>query len=123
MTVPRQTRRKTEVGDADSIVISMSGELDMARECELLNLVVTLNPLPDTIVELDLSNVTFVDSSGLRSIVNAQAYLRGRCCQLHLVRPQHQLVRLIEMIGLTDLIVVDDSTTHLPGPRTQLRWA
>jgi anti-anti-sigma factor len=91
-----------------AIAISIAGELDMARENELLNLVVTLDLLPGTVLELDVSEVSFVDSAGLRSFVNVQAYLQGRRSELHLVRPQHHLLKLIELVGITDVFTVVD---------------
>jgi anti-anti-sigma factor len=99
--------------ESDALTITMVGELDMARECELLNLMVTLDPLPGTVVKLDLSELTFADSAGLRSIVNTQAYLRGRHCELHLVRPQQHLLKLIELVGITDYFTIVDGQPQL----------
>jgi anti-anti-sigma regulatory factor len=77
-------------------VISVAGEFDVARECELLNLVITLDPLPNTSVKLDLSEVTLVDSKGLDSIPKLQAYLHGRRCELVVLQPQSPLPGLPE---------------------------
>jgi anti-anti-sigma factor len=96
----------------DSITITMVGVLDMARECELLNLAVTLDLSPGTVVELDLSEVTFVDSAGLRSILNVQTYLEGRRCELHLVRPQRHLLKLIEIVGVSDAFTIVEGTSR-----------
>jgi anti-anti-sigma factor len=90
------------------MTIAVVGELDLARECELLNLVLTLELRPGTTIELDLSEVTFVDSYGLKSIVKAHAYLRGIRCELILVRSQPQLLRLLELVGLTERLVKQD---------------
>jgi anti-anti-sigma factor len=94
----------------DSVTVTIVGELDMARECELLNLAVTLELPPDTVVELDLSEVTFVDSAGLRSILRVQTYLQARGCEVHLVRPQRHLLKLIEIVGITDAFTVVERT-------------
>ncbi len=85
--------------------IAIVGELDMARECELLGLVIALDPPPGATVELDTSEVTFVDSQGLNSILKARAYLHGRHCELILLRPQPQLLRLVELLGLTEVLI------------------
>ena len=90
------------------MTIAVVGELDLARECELLNLVLTLELRPGTTIELDLSEVTFVDSYGLNSIIKADAYLRGIRCELILVRSQPQLLRLMELVGLAERLVKQD---------------
>jgi anti-anti-sigma factor len=102
----------------DSIVVSIVGELDMARESELLNLVMTLDPPPATTVVVDLREVTFVDSKGIDSIIRAKAYLAGRGCDMLLREPQHQVVRLLEMLSLDEyLTVVDGSGERLGHAR------
>jgi anti-anti-sigma factor len=82
----------------------MSGELDMAREHELLDLVAMMNLEPDSLVEVDMRDVTFVDSAGLRSIVHTQTFLRGRCCDLVIKNAQRQLLRLVELAGLDEAL-------------------
>ena len=95
--------------DRDSISISVTGELDVVREHELLNLIGTLDLLPATVVELDMSDVSFVDSRGFNSILKTQVYLRGRRCDLLILRPRKHLLRLIEVMGCADVLtVVDD---------------
>jgi anti-anti-sigma factor len=99
----------------DSIVVSIVGELDMARESELLNLVMTLDPPPATTVVVDLREVTFVDSKGLDSIIRAKDYLTGRGCHMLLREPQQQVVRLLEMLSLDEyLTVIDRSNGEFP---------
>lgn len=98
--------------EPDSITITMVGELDMARECELLNLAVTLDLSAGTVVELDLSEITFVDSAGLRSILKVQTYLQGRRCELRLVRPQRHLLKLIDIVGVSDAFTIVERTSH-----------
>jgi anti-anti-sigma factor len=92
----------------ESIVVSIVGELDMARESELLNLVMTLDPPPATTVVVDLREVTFVDSKGLDSIIKAKVYLEARGCEMVLRQPQKQLMRLLEMLSLDQYLPVAD---------------
>jgi anti-anti-sigma factor len=94
----------------DPIVLSVVGELDMGRESELLNLVKTLDPPPESTVDVDLSAVTFVDSTGIRAILNAQSHLKQRACSLRVVNPQPQFVRVIELSGLRSLLNLVDLT-------------
>jgi anti-anti-sigma factor len=94
----------------ESIVVSIVGELDMARESELLNLVMTLDPPPATTVVVDLREVTFVDSKGLESIIKAKAYLAGRGCYMLLREPQRQVLRLLELLSLDQYLTVIDGS-------------
>jgi anti-sigma B factor antagonist len=108
MSVSRRTTKVgTEAGQR-KIVVWMAGEIDTAREGELLDAVVSLDVSPGSTVELDVSQVTFVDSRGLTGILRAKAYLSGRECMLVVRHPQNQLVRVIEMSGLTDVLTVKD---------------
>jgi anti-anti-sigma factor len=90
------------------VTVPLVGEFDMAREAELVEAVVSLDLAPSSVVQLDMSRVTFVDSGGLRGILKAQAYLEGRGCQLQLLRPNDQTVRVIEITGLRDVVAVAD---------------
>jgi anti-anti-sigma regulatory factor len=105
--LPTRSVATAQVAD-EPFSIVLVGEFDMARECELLTLVITLDPPPNTAIEVDASKVTFVDLRGLNGILKAQAYLHGRCCELILRRPQPQLLRLLELVGLTDRLVNGD---------------
>jgi anti-sigma B factor antagonist len=107
---PTQTN-PNDCGDVghDTVVVSLAGELDMAREDELPAMLMALAPRPGTTVKLDLRDVSFVDTRGLYSIMQADSYLKTRHCQLRLARPQPQLVRVIELTGLADVLIVADS--------------
>jgi anti-anti-sigma factor len=96
--------------DHDAIVVSIAGEIDMAREGELLAVLEVLDPPPDTVIEVDLGEVSFMDSAGLRGLLRAQAYLSGRSCQLHVRRPSRQVVKVIELIGIRSMLTFVDGS-------------
>ena len=74
---------------------SLSGELDMATGPELSDLLVTIPADP---VTLDLRDVTFMDSSGIRVIAN-----RARVAPVRLVNVPHRVMRVLEISGVCDL--------------------
>jgi anti-anti-sigma factor len=88
------------------IVVSIAGELDMAREIELLELVMSVDTRPGATVDLDMSAVSFVDSRGLRAILRVKAFLAGRKCEFRLLNPSSYLLRIIELGGLADALTV-----------------
>lgn len=89
-----------EVNDG---VITARGDLDMATVGQLAE---TLDGLSGPIV-LVLEEVTFVDSSGLRGILNAQRAARSRGDDLILRRPSAPIKRVLEMTDLRDAFVIE----------------
>ena len=49
----------------------------MEREAELLELVMSVNAPPGATVDVDMSEVSFVDSRGLRGILHARTFSRA----------------------------------------------
>jgi anti-anti-sigma factor len=99
------------------IVVSIVGELDMAREIEFLELVMSVDAPPGATVDVDMSEVSFVDSRGLRAILSAKAFLAGRNCDLRLLNPTTQLLKLILLAGLVEhLTVVSDDGPSIASP-------
>ena len=88
------------------LIVGLVGEFDMAREHELLDLVMTLSPTDGTAVDADMSEVTFVDSAGLHGVVTAKTYLDRHGCELRLLRPRHQRLRLIDLTGFDEILTV-----------------
>jgi anti-anti-sigma factor len=90
----------------------ISGSLDVPSAGHLTELLDEL-AREDGDVLLDLSGVTFMDSSGLRSVIQASMDLgdRGRILLRH---PSEQVSRLLEMSGapesLPNLVVEEDRT-------------
>jgi anti-sigma B factor antagonist len=86
------------VGDAG--VIHVSGDIDMASGPLLENVILDREHTGP--IELDLSGVGFIDSSGLRTLLMAsrRATERGRRVVLHQVGPE--VGRLLEITGTTE---------------------
>ena len=62
----------------------------------------------DTLV-LDLAGVTFMDSSGLRVVVNLHQLAETGGPELVIKDPSRPVVRLFEIAGLTELLAVRES--------------
>jgi anti-sigma B factor antagonist len=90
-------RRQLEHG----IVLAVSGEIDLATaptiEGELLDV-----EKAHRLVAIDLSQVSFVDSTGLRVILGADSRLRDAGGRLLIVQGPSQVRRLFEVTGLTN---------------------
>jgi anti-sigma B factor antagonist len=100
--------RSATVGDA--IVISVSGELDMATSPELARTIELVTAQVCKIVVVDLTGVTFLDSSGLDALVRGQRDLVERGVWLRLATaPGSAVRRVLEITHLTDALVIVDS--------------
>jgi anti-sigma B factor antagonist len=84
-----------------------SGELDLATvEPFRRELQTVLDGQPSELV-IDLSDVTFLDSSGIAVLATALKWQRARDAGLVLVNPQPIVQRALELVGLGTLIGVD----------------
>ncbi len=84
--------------EGDRIVVA--GDVD-AHTCP--DLASELDPLPGSgDVRLDVADVGFIDSSGLRVIIAAHQHAEENDRKLLIERPSKSVTRLLEISGLTD---------------------
>jgi len=84
----------------DGVGLKLVGELDLATTPELSKAL--LDPsLPETQLRLDLSELTFVDSCGIRAILTLARSHDGRG-RLVLLDPSAQVSRLFELLGFDE---------------------
>jgi anti-anti-sigma factor len=85
--------------------ITLTGELDLYRTAQVGQAVAFACRDGASTLEMDMSAVTFIDSSGVREIVNAWAQCNERGCTLTLVRSEHPgPTRLFETLGLERML-------------------
>ncbi len=93
--------------DADRVVISLSGELDLATVQFLdreLRAVESANP---GLVVIDLSRVQFMDSTGLRALLRARESADANGHRLVLKRGPAAVQRVLELTQTADLFAFD----------------
>jgi anti-anti-sigma factor len=101
--------------EADATVLELSGEFDLAAEPVFQRELEPALTAPKLV--LDLSRVTFMDSTGLRLVLEADARVRengGRCLVVQGSGSVHHLIKL----GLltSRLEIVDAATPPDPQP-------
>jgi len=84
-------------------IVTLSGELDLAREAEIHRRLV-IDSTGDVVA--DLSGVTFVDSSGLRSLLRARQELTEHGRSLSLANPTDPVRRLLEITHTDDIFTI-----------------
>jgi anti-sigma B factor antagonist len=83
--------------------LDVAGELDGSTADELLGAIAHVLSGPATgVVELNLAGLDFVDSAGIRCLLNCRAAVEVAGSRLILVEPSPQVVRVLDLTGLLD---------------------
>jgi anti-anti-sigma factor len=98
------SRRSTVVGDVH--VVELSGELDMATAQGLSDWLVKI---AGSDVVVDLTELTFMDSSGIKALVMARNRIVEQGNDLFLTRPQPIVRRVLEITGLASWVFDRDT--------------
>jgi len=91
-------------------LVTLRGELDMLATAELE---AALERLTDDIVAIDLRDLLFLDSSGLRTLLLARDRLLGEARRLVLVRGCQAVQRVFEITRVTDRLEFVDAPEHV----------
>jgi anti-anti-sigma factor len=100
--------------DGESLV-TLSGELDMATAPDLATVLASLmGQGPDQVI-LDLSALSFIDSSGIAVLVASQHKMieHGRHLTLHGARPH--AMKVFEIAGLVEFLNVRTEAEESPA--------
>jgi len=89
-----------------SVVVSVSGEIDMLTTPRLSATIDDVLRQTPLILVLDLRTVTFLGSSGLATLVSTRDEAASRGVALRLVSAEHAVLRPLTATGLTDLFEV-----------------
>jgi anti-sigma B factor antagonist len=90
---------------ADDGVIVVSGDIDMAGGPVLTASV--LQQEGDSPTVIDLAGVSFIDSSGLRSLLDTSRRAQARGTEVVLRSIGPEVARLLEITGTTGQFVID----------------
>jgi anti-sigma B factor antagonist len=91
---------------AGSYVIALAGELDLAGVPDLTDALARLPPDADRTF-VDLSQLSFIDSSGLRLLIEAAKSAQERGATMILVGPTPTVQRVFQIVGVADLVPVE----------------
>ena len=85
-------------------VLILSGELDMAAAAQLEATLASLSGDGVSELAVDLSRLTFMDSAGLHTVLNARAFCATHGSEFALVAGPPNIQRLFEITGLLDVV-------------------
>jgi anti-sigma B factor antagonist len=103
------TRLEIAIEDNSGVVlVRLTGEVDVATSPELDQRLLEVSTGEHSHLLIDLSEVEFMDSTGLASIVRAQYSADANGHRLSLRRGSPQVQRLFEITGLVDRVTFED---------------
>jgi len=95
----------TELGPGS---VALKGEIDAHSAPKLAD---RFSTLPSGDVVIVMADVTFMDSSGLRVLIDLQQRVDAASNRLILEAPSQSVVRLLEVSGLADHFAIERETT------------
>lgn len=97
------------VHDDRRTAIAPEGELDVATVPELERAIAEATRQPGAELVLDLRKLTFMDSTGLCSLAQANSGAQERDYRLSIVRGSPEINRVLEISGLAPMLPLIDS--------------
>ena len=91
--------------------LSVRGELDVSTAPELADLCRSVHALGARDVVIDLTDTSFLDSSGLRALIGARQLFSDGGGNVRLAHPTAPVLRLLDLSGLTAYFSVDETPT------------
>ena len=104
-----------EAVDDSTHVVTLRGEIDAHTAPRLGSRLFGLAGEGAKGVVVDLSQVTFMDSTGIGVLLNALRHLGMRSCQMVLVCPTERVLRPFQISGLMGHLTIFDSREKALG--------
>ena len=89
-------------GHRPQVVLPLEGELDVATATEAQKRLLRLRLHRGDQLVIDLSGVTFMDSTGIRLILQAREHALQHGAGLLVVRGPEAVMRVLELVGLDE---------------------
>jgi anti-sigma B factor antagonist len=94
--------------DVRGVVLALSGELDLSSAPELEQALTEAKPEPGRRLLLDLSQLSFMDSTGVSVLVRAKQDAGANGWLIAVRSPTGQVRRLLELVGLLERLEIED---------------
>ena len=90
------------------LVYALAGEIDIAATTGLQARIAELADATEGDVVIDLSDVTFVDSSGLFTLIVLRDIVHSSGRGFVLAAPQGEVRRALDLTGMLDVFTIED---------------
>jgi anti-anti-sigma factor len=88
----------------EHVRVALAGELDLATVAEAEEAIARARRDTPGPLRLDLSEVTFLDSSGLRMVMELDAACRADGCRFSIAPGPRSVQRVFEVAGVLDIL-------------------
>jgi anti-anti-sigma factor len=99
----------SSVFDDGTVRVSLRGELDLAGSRQMEDSMAEIDRQDPSLVVVDLSGLAFIDSTGLRLLLQADARARERGYELVLRPGTAPVQRVFEVTGALDVLRFESS--------------
>ncbi|HEV3228069.1 MAG TPA: STAS domain-containing protein [Solirubrobacteraceae bacterium] len=99
-------------------VVSVAGEIDLFTAPELKQRLVSLIDSGQRHIVIDLSETTFLDSTGLGVLIGAVKRLRGQDGELVIVNRDESIAKTFEITGLDQIFTIRSTREEALGAFT-----
>jgi anti-anti-sigma factor len=100
--------------DVQGTEVVLTGEIDLAAVRQAADAVEGIMCAPPSRLDIDASSVTFIDSSGVATLIKLYAVTTGAGGTVRLHRPSPPVVRVLNICGLLDTFGVRRETVAVP---------
>jgi anti-sigma B factor antagonist len=100
LAVAAQLLRWSIAPGEDGVAVALKGEIDLSNADELEHLLDAVIRSGAPLVTLDLAELTFLDSTGLKCFVNAARRATEAGSQLLIVNPTNMVRRVLQISGV-----------------------
>ena len=90
-------------------VLELHGELDVAASTSVLKRLIALDLRPGLRLVLDLRDADFIDSTGVRMLLQARAHAERAGAAFSIVAGPPAVMRVLRLVGLDDQLDVVDA--------------
>ena len=100
------------------VTVSVSGELDMGDADRVSAILREAAESGKPLVRLDLSALTFADSSAVKAILVGARAADENAVAFQLINPHGSVRRLLDVTGLADAMEIVDEPAVMEGPNS-----
>lgn len=90
--------------DDHKSIVNLSGEIDAYTAPQLKEALLPLTKQKDRVVEVDLENISYMDSTGLGVFISALKSTKEFESKMKLINVQERVLRLFKITGLDEII-------------------
>jgi len=98
--------RVSVTGGDSYTVVALAGESDVYTYDQLRGALESEAAMGVALLIVDLSGLEFMDSTGVRVLLDIRVMMKDRGGKLALAQPQHTVARMLNLVGADQLIPV-----------------